>query len=103
MIGIFAAYCPVAALRDRESAVPLLTSRSNCSKMCGSHQTLATHGLKCIGNGKGLLIWSFGCQRIKNIDNLQHPGGNRDSVSSKPIWITGAVELLVMMTNDGKN
>jgi len=64
---------------------------------------LLFHGLKCIGNGKGLFIWSFGCQRIKNIDNLQHPGGNRDGVSSKPIWITGAVELLVMMTNDGKN
>ena len=35
------------------------------------------HSLKCIGDGKGTLIRSFGGQRIIDIDDLQHPGGRQ--------------------------
>src|SRR5258708_30408512 len=60
------------------------------------------HRLQRIGDGKGFLVRSVGSERVINIDNLQHTCGNWYSFSPKPIGVARAVELLVVVPNDGK-
>src|SRR6202030_2420882 len=64
---------------------------------------LHLHSLQCVSDGESRLIGPHRRERVVHIHDLQHSGCNRYNFSHKPIGITGAVKLFVVVANDGQH
>src|SRR5579872_2695477 len=60
------------------------------------------HGSQRLDGGECLLVWPFRSQRVVDIHNLKHAGGDRYRIFAKAVGISRAVVPLVMMTDDGE-
>src|SRR6266404_8040125 len=61
---------------------------------------LVEHGGLALFVAERRLVRALGAERVVDVAHLQNSGKQRDLGAAQPVWISAAVPMLMMMTDD---